>query len=157
MKCQSCERELSKDEPVYRVRGRWQAFAFNSSFGSVCAKCEAEKYTHTYVLNGVERVSRNYWLTAKPCSHCQRPVIVERHRRGLHFFVCGTECRQAMYANTRRRTPKKATCVVCKKRFLPPRADAEYCSNACRQRAYRLRLGVARIPRKVKFRTSGRL
>jgi transposase len=35
-------------------------------------------------------------------------------------------------------------CVVCKEEFTASRADARYCSNACRQDAYRKRkLGVA--------------
>jgi hypothetical protein len=142
MRCQACRRELPNLEPVYRIRvgyGSMWTTPFGSSVGSVCNKCEAEQFTYQYLANdGVGRLMRNRWLSAKPCCHCQRPVFVDRHQRGLRFFVCGTECRKAMYANARRRTPKQATCVVCKKRFLP-KSHAEYCSNACRQRAYRLR------------------
>src|SRR6266536_3414486 len=101
MRCQVCKRELSNVEPVYRLcvgySGTWYR-DFGSSVGSICAKCEAERFTHKYLWNdGVERLLRKRWLSAKPCSRCQRPVIVERHRRGVKCFVCGTECRQAMY------------------------------------------------------------
>src|SRR5262245_27537436 len=35
--------------------------------------------------------------------------------------------------------PKRLSCSVCGKTFTPARSDALTCSNACRQRAYRLR------------------
>ena len=31
----------------------------------------------------------------------------------------------------------KQKCLVCSKKFKSKRSDAKYCSNACRQRAYR--------------------
>jgi hypothetical protein len=31
-------------------------------------------------------------------------------------------------------------CAMCGERFMPARSDARYCSNACRQRAWRLRV-----------------
>ena len=33
--------------------------------------------------------------------------------------------------------PRVQLCKVCGKAFAPKRSDAVYCSNACRQRAYR--------------------
>lgn len=36
-----------------------------------------------------------------------------------------------------------ATCVTCRRPFSPCRSDAEHCSGACRQRAYRARRGAA--------------
>jgi hypothetical protein len=33
----------------------------------------------------------------------------------------------------------RLTCMVCEGRFVASRADARYCSNACRQDAYRKR------------------
>ena len=33
-------------------------------------------------------------------------------------------------------------CIVCGKKFTPTRSDALYCSNACRQSAYRQRVTI---------------
>ena len=66
MRCYRCDRELSGVEPVYRVRARLTKWASNSSPGSVCAKCEAEKFTHKWLANdGTEHLQRNpRWLLA---------------------------------------------------------------------------------------------
>lgn len=37
----------------------------------------------------------------------------------------------------------KYTCACCGEQFLPIRADARYCSNACRQKGYRQRKTIA--------------
>ena len=49
--------------------------------------------------------------------------------------------------NTRARERRKRRranrrCRVCERTFTPARADGWYCSNACRQRAYRKRRGA---------------
>ena len=41
---------------------------------------------------------------------------------------------------SRRGKPSPRDCEACAEPFAPPRAGARYCSNACRQRAYRERL-----------------
>ena len=35
--------------------------------------------------------------------------------------------------------PKARACETCGENFEPPRSNARFCSNACRQRAYRVR------------------
>jgi hypothetical protein len=60
--------------------------------------------------------------------------------------ACSENCRRAHYAAVRRakRKPPARNCEVCEEQFEPKRSDARYCSNACRQDAYRTRkLGVA--------------
>ena len=45
------------------------------------------------------------------------------------------------FANTGTRGfPVAATCSLCLEEFIPRRADASYCSPACKQRAYRHRV-----------------
>lgn len=56
-------------------------------------------------------VNRKY-CTYKPCA-----------------FIVGRRKRLAAQSNT--------VCVTCGKKFTPKRNDAKYCSNACRQKAYR--------------------
>ena len=102
MRCQACRRELPNLEPVYRIRvgyGSMWTTPFGSSVGSVCNKCEAEQFTYQYLANdGVERLMRNRWLSAKPCCHCQRPVFVDRHQRGVTLL------------RLRHRVPKSHVC-----------------------------------------------
>jgi hypothetical protein len=40
-------------------------------------------------------------------------------------------------------------CVTCGKRFAPARTDAVYCSNGCRQRAYRERANLSDLEREL--------
>ena len=48
-------------------------------------------------------------------------------------------CRKVIYTQTRNRKYCSYTCPCCGEQFLPIRADARYCSNACRQKDYRKR------------------
>src|SRR6266478_1635819 len=144
MKCRACQRELSDAEPVYRVRGG-SVFGGYPRVDSVCAQCAEEHWPMKRQWQGKWYVSHN-WLAAKPCCHCQRPLIVDEwcHRKGLRYFVCGTECRQAIEAGNRaaqrrRRRGLSRECTVCGQSFPPKRIDSIYCSSACKQRSYRLR------------------
>jgi hypothetical protein len=63
-------------------------------------------------------------------------------KRRLCDGLC-LDCTREMYT-TRRREHRAATranrpCETCGDTFTPPRADGRYCSDACRQRAYRAR------------------
>jgi hypothetical protein len=55
---------------------------------------------------------------------------------------CSRRCRERADAEKKRleheRTHTRA-CEVCEETFIASRADARYCSNACRQDAYRKR------------------
>lgn len=42
----------------------------------------------------------------------------------------------------RKALEKQKVCVVCKKRFTAKKKDAMYCSDACKQKAYRERKNV---------------
>ena len=58
--------------------------------------------------------------------------------------LCSEDC-QRTARNTRRRVERAGhTCPSCGNAFTPPRADARYCSPACRQKAYRERLASGR-------------
>jgi hypothetical protein len=52
--------------------------------------------------------------------------------------VCSVRCSR-LARNARRRRSTIATCCTCGKQFQQRRSDARYCSNACRQGAYRRR------------------
>jgi len=127
MKCEKCKRQLTEDEPVYRlfinVFVRYQM---------VRGTCEAKK----------DQVIPRRWSPPRPCCHCYRPVYLDRPlRKGLRYFVCGTVCRQAVQnANYRRMHPRshvEQKCQSCGVTFTPKRNDAKFCSVACKQRSYR--------------------
>ena len=143
MKCAKRKRQITETEPVYRlfinVWVHWQM---------VCGICEAEAASRVFKTNtGVSVSMRPKWHPSRPCCHCSRPVFLHRPiRKGLRYFVCGAECRQAVHnANYRRIHPRshvEQQCLGCGVAFTPKRNDAKFCSVACRQRAYRERVTI---------------
>jgi hypothetical protein len=81
-----------------------------------------------------------------PCRSCGRSVFgfPASLRR-----ACCEQCRQRMI-RARRRVPLTCQCDGCGSDFTPTRKDARFCSNACRQRAYRWRRN-----RRAPIRNSG--
>lgn len=75
------------------------------------------------------------------CECCGVPMLMSEHKRSrLYHVTCSNRCAQRERRQRKYRyRPHQQTCVVCKMPFHPTRANAEYCSNACRQRAHRLR------------------
>jgi hypothetical protein len=82
------------------------------------------------------------------CENCDRVVTrVGGQRRGKRA-ACSPECDESLrkaLRNAARQVPRaNLRCAVCRNEFTPNRADARYCTNACRQDAYRKRkLGAA--------------
>jgi hypothetical protein len=148
MHCDICKRQLEKDGPVYRFwgvpSGFWP-FARNKSVISACTRCGAnppQKRSNEGSVYTFQRFEHAY--PPQPCQHCGRPVYADRQRR-LRYFVCGDQCRIAIYnANAReklkqrgQRPVPKQPCIICGEPFTPKRSDAIYCSAACKQRGYR--------------------
>lgn len=73
-----------------------------------------------------------------PCTTCRRPVVdlARTARRHWRPTCCAACARAAINAERRERRGERA-CSTCGTGFTPSRADAAYCSSACRQRAYR--------------------
>lgn len=137
MRCQNCRRELTADEPVYRVatgyklgwRDRWQG----NTVGSLCAYC-ATRSPDAVIF------SDQRWRAPEPCRHCGRPVILNGRRRAPAIVACGDRCRQAVRnAAQWEISPAERACWSCGVIFVPKRINVIYCSHACRQRAYRTR------------------
>jgi hypothetical protein len=53
--------------------------------------------------------------------------------------TCSRRCSERVAAERRRVQHDERECAVCSERFTPKRVDVRYCSNACRQDAYRKR------------------
>jgi hypothetical protein len=145
MRCQNCRRELTADEPVYRVaigynliwRERWDG----SAVGSLCAYCATQSPEVAFFPD-------QRWRTPEPCCHCGRPVILNGRRRIPHFIACGDRCRQAAAkaAAQWEISPGERACPACGMTFVPKRINGIYCSHACKQWVYRSRQDGGRGP-----------
>ena len=90
----------------------------------------------------VEEDTRPNWRQ-RTCSGCGRKMVVISCWRGHHWR--GQYCSARCQARDRRKRDriKNLVCTVCKARFRSSRKDARFCSDACRQLAYRQRLSVS--------------
>ena len=147
MRCQICKRELSGDEPIYRVHwgypwsSDWpRRFGAHTSTGSACERCRAEP------PKDGEWFFRGPWIAVWLCCACGRPVFVDREEKALRHFVCGPECRLVVYNEQRDRRMTPRACAACGETFRPKRADSRYCSEACKRQAYRARQHLALGP-----------
>jgi len=133
--CANCERPIGESELVYRVRVTSPSFLMMGAHGSViavlCRDCG-------------DKVNR-YFLDAKPCEYCQRPVRNQLSQVFVKHVVCSNQCRapiDAAQARERRiqlAANRKSSCETCHRNFTPKRADTKHCSPACKQKAYRQR------------------
>jgi hypothetical protein len=133
MNCQKCQRQMAPDEPAYR-------FLFDSWWHMGCKACVP--------VFPPEHPRR--WLDPRPCDRCSRLIYREYPpRKGSRFFACSIECRQAIHnANYRKRHPRRRgerTCLDCGEVFTPKKRNSKFCSIACKQRAYRARIGTRRF------------
>jgi hypothetical protein len=73
------------------------------------------------------------------CLHCERLLSESRSLNYKKY------CSDACYERARRLRHrfKNLLCQTCDTEFVSARVDASYCSNACRQAAYRRRPGAA--------------
>ena len=75
------------------------------------------------------------------CGGCGRVFYTTIYtKKYCHSYWCGNQAnnrRQREYHQMRR---QDLVCQCCGEKFTPKRADARYCSNACRQKDYRKRV-----------------
>ena len=95
---------------------------------SVCMDCFKECDAGS--RSPFERFKRN-------CRGCDAPMLTPIYKR-FCWQVCSARCYQRAHRK-RKRALKR--CTICRGLFETARRDALYCSNPCRQRAYRLRSG----------------
>ena len=68
MRCDKCKREMSDDEPAWRL---WRSFA-------LCADCKPDAY----------------FCEPQPCARCGRPV--HEHDTTLGIVYCGARCQELL-------------------------------------------------------------
>ena len=133
MQCPSCRRDLADDAPIHRVSLSWQQTY--SVIRYVCGDCASH-------LGKWHK-----WQQPMRCEGCNRPVVHDTNRRPPLHVICGEPCSRAVRAAVARdrRRPEVRMCRTCGKPFASRHANARTCSQACRQRAYRLRKKAARV------------
>ena len=78
------------------------------------------------------------------CEHCRKIIYTQtRNRKYCSFQTCGHKMLNLRKSIRKRIERGTYTCPCCGEQFLPIRADARYCSNACRQKDYRHRKTAA--------------
>lgn len=101
---------------------------------AVCIPCsQQDRYTWPWYWTGRPRDEYG----PRPCRHCGRRFYGELARRYC-CDACGELARRERRPS-RARPAYLARCVECDALYVPARADARYCSPACRQSAYRRR------------------
>ena len=74
------------------------------------------------------------------CEYCRKVIYTQtRNRKYCSFQTCGHQMLNLRKSLKKRVERGTYTCPCCGEQFLPIRADARYCSNACRQKDYRKR------------------
>ena len=74
------------------------------------------------------------------CEYCRKVIYTQtRNRKYCSFQTCGHKMLNLRKSLKKRADRGTYTCVCYGEQFLPIRADARYCSNACRQKGYRQR------------------
>ena len=78
------------------------------------------------------------------CEYCRKVIYTQtRNRKYCSFQTCGHKMLNLRKSLKKRVERGKYTCPCCGEQFLPIRADARYCNNACRQKDYRKRKATA--------------
>jgi hypothetical protein len=134
--CATCKRILRSDEPVWRKRvgiGRGMFGGRRTAIVPVCEQCIGDDPC-------VHSVG--------PCKNCGRTVHDTAWPFPRRFIYCCHHCelthqsaRLAAASRQRRADARGSSrsCVECGDHFEPRRTDSQYCSTACKQKAYRKR------------------
>jgi hypothetical protein len=78
-------------------------------------------------------------INCEVCGRRVKPPRWVKRRGGGRVFYCSEGCAGGADAIARRVEQDERECAVCGEAFTPTRSDARFCSNACRQDAYRKR------------------
>ena len=93
---------------------------------------DAPEAFHRAVVNAVSH-------TRHTLRHTSIIYTPTRNRKYCNFQTCGHRMLNLRKSIRKRIERGTYTCSCCGEQFLPIRADARYCSNACRQKDYRKR------------------
>ena len=79
-----------------------------------------------------------YRVWKKECETCGKTFYTMcNYRRYCHLSDCRSIAEQKRNEERKQKHYSKHICSVCSATFVSKRKDARFCSNACRQKAYR--------------------
>ena len=96
---------------------------------------ETLKQWYEEKLAGIRPYSAVRKIICKGCGRVFYTRIVSK--KYCYYHLCGNRGYQKDLKRRRLEKRQNRVCKGCGKTFTPKRSDAVYCSNACRQRAYR--------------------
>jgi hypothetical protein len=133
--CARCNKPFAADAVLHMIMLRvicqtvGEAFAiYDTQASPVCEAC----------LEPREVAERWVERTCGGCGHVMRYNLKPwgPHRPCRPRAWCSSRCEQRV-RRVRNKVVQEKTCACCQKPFFPARADAVYCSSACRQWSYR--------------------
>jgi hypothetical protein len=139
--CSLCHTDFNDGDVVYRERAIGEPYPWGGmrwSLKSICDACVGKRHPSW-------REARS---KPKPCAGGCGMLVSHWYRErwsGVRdkfvdaITTCSLRCSEKAQAERRRVDHDVRNCAVCEELFVPKRADARYCSNACRQDAYRKR------------------
>ena len=72
------------------------------------------------------------------CRGCRQPFYTTvASKKFCSYHTCGEKMLKLKRRKDRWKARQDTVCMECGRLFTPKRNDAKYCSNACRQKAYR--------------------
>jgi hypothetical protein len=150
--CADCRKELTPDEPLWRVRkniGRGFVSMHRHMIVPVCSACFKATYIPIWSHGEPYHVYRvrQYSRTPKECEGCGRSVhdpwmrAVGKKKRVFCCENCQRKAELRSHRQARANARNGRQCEECGETFEPTRSDAKFCGGACKQKAYRKRYG----------------
>jgi len=117
--CPDQTEEISVTQPRYESEAEWEY-------------TEQDKLKYWYENN------IGYHVWKKKCETCGKEFYtICNYRRYCHLSDCRSVAKQKRIEERKREHYSEHKCSVCSASFVSKRNDARFCSNACRQKAYR--------------------
>ena len=141
--CARCRRVLGPGEAVWRLRAPLgPSFYYHQMRMGIVSSCEAcISKDLTDEDPSIDELRNHRLVEDRPCDTCGRHVLrVKGRTPTLHCF-CSRNCEAKYWTAVQREkrfTSRQKECCVCGVNFVAARRDAQTCSAACRQKAYRL-------------------
>ena len=137
---------LTKAEAMLQIkypRGEVQSIHYQTKELSVTQKCEHEnaaerEYADQETLKYWYENNVGYHVWKKKCETCGKVFYtICNYRKYCHLSDCRSIAEQKRKEERKQKHYSEHICSVCSTPFAAKRNDARFCSNACRQKAYR--------------------
>jgi hypothetical protein len=152
--CSGCHRPCGPGDTVYRpMLGNSDSIYCGGCVDA--ARAEDRKSPYHWIAN---RASMKL-APARPCACCARPFVLPFDGRRTYVSIrdermlertiacCSPTCERYLRRQRLRKGAPVHVCKRCATSIAPPaRADARYCSPACKQAAYRQRRTESTTP-----------